>query len=304
MKKAAKITKAVLLGIVSVLLVAAIVVNIYLPRYWMGSAQLDAADIQRSGDEFAVMSYNIRCWTFMDLGKKSWPYRAELVLDTIASHAPDVIGLQEVTSGQYSFFKKALVHYESVIQYRDNSPLSEGCPIFYNALRYQLEESGSFWLSQTPDVMSKDWGAAHYRICSYVVLADRESGGRMVVFNTHLDHVSDEARIKGIGVVLDKIGDLGGLPAIVMGDLNAPESADTYRALTENFEDTKYLADTTMQSNTYHNWGAEMGASPIDYIMLSRGDFEAYSYAVDTRSYNGVYPSDHFPVCAVLRFSA
>ena len=46
--------------------------------------------------------------------------------------------------------------------------------------------------------MSKDWGAAHYRICSYVILKDNTTGKEFVVFNTHLDHESEEARINGI----------------------------------------------------------------------------------------------------------
>lgn len=53
------------------------------------------------------------------------------------------------------------------------------------------------------------------------------------MFNTHLDHISDEARINGIRVVLDKIAQFGGKPSIIMGDFNAKENSETYKMATE-----------------------------------------------------------------------
>lgn len=304
MKKSKKVVLGILIGLLSLIVLTAVILNIYLPRYWSRADIFSAASIERNPDEFVVMSYNVRCWTVLDLGKKSWPYRADLVMDTVAANAPDIIGFQEATTGQYDYLLDTLAGYNSVIQYRDNSLFKEGCPVFYNALRFTLVEQGSFWLSETPDEMSKDWGAANYRICTYVVLTDKNSGKQFTVFNTHLDHVSDEARINGIRVILDKMDELGGFPAVLMGDLNAEESSETYRMATENLIDAKYMAAESATGNTYQNWGAEQAASPIDYILLSPGDFQVEQYSIDTRTYDGVYPSDHFPLCVKLRFAA
>ena len=148
--------------------------------------------------------------------------------------------------------------------------------------------------------MSKDWGAAHYRICSYVILKDNATSKEFVVFNTHLDHVSDEARINGIGVVLDKIAEFGGLPAVLMGDLNAEESSETYRSATEHFLDAKYQTENTMTSCTYQNWGEALDRNCIDYVMVSFSGFTVNSYKVVTDTYDGVYTSDHFPLSVSL----
>ena len=195
---------------------------------------------------------------------------------------------------------ESLPDYDSVITYRDSSVIAEGCPIFYHADQFELVDKGSFWLSETPEVMSKDWGAACYRICSYVILTDKATGKGFVVFNTHLDHVSDEARIKGIDVVLDKIAQFGGLPAVIMGDLNAEEGSQTYISVTENFLDARYEAESTVDSYTYQNWGNMEKACRIDYFMVSKEGFSVKSYNVLTQPHDGVYSSDHCPIVLVV----
>lgn len=247
-----------------------------------------------------MMSCNVRCLTPLDLGKKSWFYRADLLLQNIAEQAPGIIGFQEATRWQYDYLVDVLSGYDSVIDYRDNSIIAEGCPIFYNEALYALKDKGSFWLSETPDVMSKDWGAAHYRICSYVILTDKASGRDFVVFNTHLDHVSDEARIKGIAVVLDKITQFGGLPAVIMGDFNAQEGSKTYKSATEHFLDAQYAAAETMEGHTYQNWGNPEKYKRLDYFMISKTGFTAQRYAVIQPVHDGVYVSDHCPIVVEL----
>lgn len=66
---------------------------------------------------------------------------------------PDVIGFQEVTKFHYAYLQDTLKGYDSVIEYRDNTYLSEGCPIFYSTEKFELEDKGSFWLSETPEVI-------------------------------------------------------------------------------------------------------------------------------------------------------
>lgn len=251
--------------------------------------------------ELRIMDYNIRCLTPMDLGEKNWFYRANLVMDTIEAAAPNIVGFQEVTSWQYDYLVETMPGFDSIITYRDKTINSEGCPIFYNTSLYTLVDKGSFWLSETPDEMSKDWGAACYRICSYVILKDNASEKEFVVFNAHLDHVSDEARINGIQVVLDKIKEFGGLPAILMGDLNAEEYTDTYKSAREAFLDVKYETDNTMTSCTFQAWGEGLDRDCIDYVMVSPDDFEVESYEVIHAVYDDVYASDHFPLFVRLK---
>ena len=263
--------------------------------------EIEIQDIYRE-NELRVMSCNVRCISPTDLGKKSWFYRADLIMQGIQKEQPSVIGFQEVTKWHYSYLCDTLALYDSVITYRDDAFNSEGCPIFYRSDIYTLIDKGSFWLSETPDVMSKSWGAQFNRVCSYVILKDNATETEFVVFNTHLSHVSDEARINGIQVVLDKIKEFGSLPAVLMGDLNAEEDSQTYKSATVNFLDTKYQTENTMTSCTYQAWGEQLDRNCIDYILVSKTGFRTNSYKVVTDTYDGVYSSDHFPLSVSLSF--
>lgn len=301
MKKSLKI----LLSVVAVILVLTIAFSVsfywYYPHYKEMRKEIEIQDIYRE-NELRVMSCNVRCISPTDLGKKSWFYRADLIMQGIQKEQPGVIGFQEVTKWHYSYLCDTLALYDSVITYRDNAFNSEGCPIFYRSDIYTLIDKGSFWLSETPDVMSKSWGAQFNRVCSYVILKDNATETEFVVFNTHLSHVSDEARINGIQVVLDKIKEFGSLPAVLMGDLNAEEDSQTYKSATVNFLDTKYQTENTMTSCTYQAWGEQLDRNCIDYILVSKTGFRTNSYRVVTDTYDGVYSSDHFPLSVSLSF--
>lgn len=301
-----KIFKRIILSLFSVLLVLVIVFGAvmfwYYPHYRKLKTDI-VLDENTAPGEVRIMSCNLRCLNPQDLGKKSWFYRADLIMKNIEKEQPGIIGFQEATKWQYGYLCDTLKGYDSIITYRDKTFNSEGCPVFYRTDLYDLTDKGSFWLSETPDEMSKDWGAACYRICSYAILRDKATLKEFVVFNTHLDHVSDEARINGIGVVLDKISEFGEKPAILMGDLNAEESSETYKSATQSFLDVKYETQNTMTSCTYQNWGKSLNRNCIDYVLISKTGFTVNSYKVVRDTYDGVYPSDHFPLSVSLLLS-
>ncbi len=266
----------------------------YYPHYKNSKEQVS---IQvETTENIKMMSYNLRCISPTDFGKKSWFYRADLIIDDIEAEKPGIIGFQEATKWHYAYLTDTLPEYDSVITYRDEAFNSEGCPIFYNKTLYKLVDKGSFWLSETPEVMSKSWGAQFNRVCSYVILTDNSTGKDFVVFNTHLSHVSDEARINGINVVLDKIAEFGSLPAVIMGDFNALEGSETYIKVTENFLDAKYTTENTSDSHTYQGWGNPEKYKRIDYFMISKKGFKVNSYNVLSGLHDGVHSSDHCPI--------
>ncbi len=293
-----KIIKTFLISLLCLVLAAVIVLvgNTFLfYPYYNNNKETVEIQVENNG-QIKMMSYNLRCISPTDWGKKAWFYRANLVIDDIENEKPGIIGFQESTKWHYKYLVDTLKGYDSVIQYRDEAFNSEGCPIFYNTSLYELVDKGSFWLSETPEVMSKSWGAQYNRVCSYVILTDKTSGEDFVVFNTHLSHVSDEARINGIGVVLDKIKEFGSLPAVIMGDFNALEGSVTYNSVTENFLDAKKIAEKTSDSHTYQNWGNPEKFQRIDYFMVSKTSFKVNSYNVLSAIHDGVYSSDHCPI--------
>ena len=61
----------------------------------------------------------------------------------------------------------------------------EFCPIFFNTYRFELIESETFWLSETPEKISVGWDAALERICTYArfkILKTIESFGYLTPF--------------------------------------------------------------------------------------------------------------------------
>lgn len=295
MKKVLKGTfMTLLISVLSIAIVLTANLFWYYPHY-KDNKQVVTVNAENS-QNIKMMSYNLRCISPTDFGKKSWFYRADLIIDDIENEKPGIIGFQEATKWHYSYLQEAFPEYDSVITYRDEAFNSEGCPIFYNKKLYTLVDKGSFWLSETPEVMSKSWGAQYNRVCSYVILTDNGTGKDFVVFNTHLSHVSDEARINGIKVVLQKIAEFGSLPSVIMGDFNAEEGSETYIKVTENFDDARYKTDKTSDSHTYQGWGNPEKYKRIDYFMISKSGFTVNEYKVLKGLHNDVYSSDHCPI--------
>ena len=287
--------KIVLATLSALILAALVVLFFYLPRYLTKDVTVTPGE--NAGEELTIMSANVRYCNPFDFFERSWFYRAELLMSDIANVAPDIVCFQEVNTIHYSYLTDVMQGYESLVTYRDNSLMKEGCSIFYRADRFEEIERGHFWLSETPDVMSKDWGSAHYRICVYVCLKDLTTGEEFIVFNTHLDHKSEEARIKGIEVVLDKIAELDGRPAFLMGDMNALEDTKTIESTKESFDDAKEIAlVSTGTTYTYNNWGEPEEDDRIDYILIGKGDATVTEYHVVNNSPNGIYSSDHCPI--------
>ena len=299
MRKVGKVLLKLLGLILAVALIVVVVLGFFAPKYLLGKESYDVSQKTDDG-KITVVSANARCYTPTDLMKKSWFYRAPLLIRTIAAAEPDIIGFQEVTRLHRSYFDRALKGYDYVLDYRDDSFLAESCPIYYNTNKFTLTDKGSFWLSETPEVMSKGWNAACYRICSYVILTQKSDGKQLVVFNTHLDHVSEEARINGIKLVLEKIRLFGGMPSIIMGDFNAEEDSLTYAAATELFDDAKYQTKDTDSGSTYHGYGMDWSYDNLDYFMISKTGIGVESYKVLRNTFDGAYPSDHYPIRLIM----
>ncbi len=287
--------KILLTAIAAILLAAIVIFFFYLPGYLMSNRVIGPAATPEDGS-MTVMSANVRYIALDDLFTKSWFYRADLLADDIDAVKPDIIGFQEATFVHYDYLTKLMNGYDSEMAYRDDFVLSEGCPIFWRTDRFEKVDSGSFWLSETPEVMSKDWGSEHYRICVYVRLRDLATGKEFLVFNTHLDHTSDLARINGIKVVLDKIAEMDDLPAYLMGDLNAREDEETIQFTKDSFDDSQKIASVTEDTPTFQGWGESSNPRRIDYIMISKGDAEVLEYRVVNNLHDGIYSSDHSPI--------
>jgi endonuclease/exonuclease/phosphatase family metal-dependent hydrolase len=308
MKKKIKIIfKLTALALLAALLISGVWVYRYYPHYIRSREPFDIREVERAKGEVIVMSYNIRLSGLQDSGQRNWLYRANLLIKVIADNEPDIIGFQEVRRDQQAYFKRTLIGYDSVIQYRDwFGPWSEACPIFWRTDKFKLIDCGHFWLSETPERMSFGWDAAIRRVTTWVVLEEIASGERLAVFNTHFDHRGQEARLNSVDVMFSQIEKIETItentPIMLIGDFNFNSTSPAYEKMTaeHGFLDAAISVDPPVLLGTYNGWRETRGGR-IDYIFFSPWGLEILSYKVDNRTFDGVFPSDHDAIIAKFK---
>ncbi len=246
------------------------------------------------------MTFNVRYGT-PDDGENNWPYRRKAAFAAIRNFAPDVVGLQEAQDYMLDEFLAALPEYRHVGIGRDDG-IREGdfAAILYNPERFVMEGTGTFWFSSTPDVPSRHPECFHRRICTWVTLND--GGRRFNVYNLHLDHESQNARVEAVDQLIPTIDRT--LPAIVMGDFNAEESNACIEAMrSAGYRDTfRIVHPETLEVCTYHAYGSPAHTDKIDYIWVD-DRWSATDASIVTGRIDGAWPSDHYPVTATLALS-
>lgn len=260
-----------------------------------------------------IMSANIRRqekfinFNKMDMGNHRWWKRAQYYLENIKTVAPDILGAQEVQAGQYEFLTSHLEGYGSVVCYRDNKgSRSESCPIFYNEARFELLDSGTFWLSDTPEKMSTYAESSEHRIATFVKLKDKSTGITIAVYNTHPDWGSVEARIKQLSVIATKAKESDADKIVVLGDLNSdrtlPGGNEGLAPIEEFLKDSKTFPGMSDYGATFNGYDMDPdGPMGLDYIFLPEDTTVLEVGKVD-KIYGGVYPSDHYPIYAKVKF--
>lgn len=249
---------------------------------------------------FSVMTYNIRLDIASD-DENAWPNRKDFLSSQVLFYGPDVLGVQEALPNQMKDLKERLPNYNHIGIGRDGANQGEYSAIFYNKNKLKVEKEQTFWLSKTPDVVSKDWDAALPRICTYGLFEDLKSNTKFWVFNTHLDHVGEQARLNGIKLIQQKIAEENdkNYPVFLMGDFNVEPNSLLIKRLSENMLNTESLADLTFGPNGTFN-GFRFNESvtrKIDYIFMSKSNnIKINKQAVLSDNNNLKYPSDHFPV--------
>ncbi|MBQ6117601.1 MAG: endonuclease/exonuclease/phosphatase family protein [Clostridia bacterium] len=254
-----------------------------------------AAEPLAEGADVRVVQFNLRC---TGLGKTSVAYRAPLMTAMLQSLRADSMGFQEANLRWMTYLEEHLTDYAYVGAARDDGKVrGEFSPIFYLKEKYDPVESGTFWLSKTPDKPgTKDWGSACNRICTWAVLENKETGARYAHFNTHLDHISGEARTHQMEVLLEKVKEyLGVYPVVLTGDLNDLEDSDMYREAVALLTDARRAAPVTDTQDTFHNYGGVVPKGLLDYVFVSENVTPLVFHVIDDKL-DGAYLSDHYGV--------
>lgn len=262
--------------------------------------------------DLRVMSFNVRVAIFID-ARNHWTFRKDLLVQTIRNFDPDLLGTQEALASQSDYLRRHLSDYEFVGAGRSNGKRrGEMCGVFFKRHRFERLDEGHFWLSTTPDVPgSKSWGAWAPRMVTWVKLRDRTDGNVFCLFNTHFDNLGRRARAESARLLRAKIADIAGnRPVVITGDFNADENSTPYRTLLAgDLRGGQGLVDTYREVHraasadrvgTRHAFGGGVSGPRIDWIVTSRS-FKTVDASIDRTNAGGRYPSDHFPVTAVVR---
>ena len=276
-----------------------------------------------------VLSINVRLSTAND-GENSWANRREFMTDLIAAGNYDFIGTQETVMhhnpelNQVTYIASKLPDYGFLGRSRETNPeAGEAMMIFYKKNRWKIDETdqATFWLSDTPDIAGsktdpKAGCPRSVTVALFHELKDGKPTGRKIYFyNTHYDHMSEEARQRGAKLLMERIAERKNkdVPVVVTGDLNCGEESPGIRFMkgeSMTLDGKEWIApyklvDTFRAANpdatdvgTFHGFRAP-GKSKIDYIFVSPG-LKTISAEIIRTQRERRYPTDHCPINAVI----
>lgn len=278
-----------------------------------------------------VASYNVRTHTPKDYEHgDGWTQRVDYLCDVIRFSDFDIFGAQEVRYEQLTDMLARLDGYAYIGAGRDDGKRKgEFSPIFYKKERFKLLDSGTFWLSETPDHPSKGWDAKYPRICSWGVFKDKVLHRKFWFFNLHMDHKGIEARRESARLIVNHIKECCGKDAnvILTGDFNVAQDNEIFRIfadcgfLKDSYEVAEFRFAPTGTFNSFKP--TNYTTRRIDHIWVSNS-IDVARYGILTYHYwsdeNGVaatntdapkdvkseqrqvrLPSDHYPVNVFLR---
>lgn len=256
---------------------------------------------RNKADEIKLISFNIRLSSMAKYdGENRWDNRKQAIIKMIEQEQPDVFGLQEALLEQVEYLKTNLPQYKNIGVGRDDGEnKGEFMSIFYLSDKFDLLKSGNFWLSKTPEIVSKGWDAACYRIVTWAQLQDKQSKANFYYFNTHFDHEGIVARENSAKLVSIKIMEIAGNNSSVVfgGDLNSEISDPIFNPLKEFMKVVREDAPITDNKGTYNGFGTTTN-QVIDHIFCRNVKSKVFK-TLDF-NYGVSYISDHYPIECVF----
>ena len=250
--------------------------------------------------EIKVMSYNIRLssGTIEADSIYHWEHRKQASLELMHQEQPTVFGLQEACPDQMDYMVENLPEYGYIGVGRDDGKRKgEFMSIFYKKDEVELIDGGTFWLSQTPDQVTKGWDAACFRTCTWTILKKKDTGKEFFYLNTHLDHKGQEARKESIKLIVAKAEELTGgkLPVFITADFNSPTTNEIFKPMQSAMKDARVEAPVTDERGTLNCWGTTPPGVVIDHIFFRGAEAQKFEVLRD-KDYGAPYVSDHYPV--------
>lgn len=257
-----------------------------------------------------VLSFNLRYLNNSDKNERAWTARRDDAARLVTEDNADIIGYQEALRPMLDDLTARVTGYEEIGAGReDGKTKGEYSAIWVKKDRFTVQESNTFWLSDTPDIPnSKTWGNRVTRVCTWARLLDKPTGTVFYFYNLHLDHESQEARDKGTAQVLKHLqAQAASTPFVLTGDFNSGENSSVVKAILASplapVDSWRALHPDTpaSESGTMHGFGGRHDEAKIDYIFVPKSA-RLIDAEILHNNRDGIYPSDHFPIRSTVEF--
>ena len=248
---------------------------------------------------FSVISFNIR-FGLADDGLNRWTHRKHAVAKLFQQYPSDLICIQESNDFQTEFLKELLPQYNFIGIHQPAPESWQNNVIFYRKTVECIDKQ-HFFLSETPSQPSKSWGSEWPRQCT--IGRFKIGSSEFLCLNTHFDF-KEQTQYKSAQLIWQRMTTRYlDLPAILTGDFNAEPDSKTYRWLTGKLDGPENSLPDFKETfkepypGTYHQFTGEPVTGLIDWV-LYRGDLHLKKCRVIKDTFNGMFPSDHFPLLA------
>lgn len=250
----------------------------------------------------SIMSFNIRYDEPND-GQNNWMFRRMACVDMINDQQPDIFGIQEGLAHQVSYLDSSLTRHRFVGEGRDSMQIhNEFSAVFFLTEKFDLLRSGTFWLSETPEVPSKGWDGKYNRIATWVHLKNKHDNKELIAINTHFDHKGTQARIESAKLIVKKASKLSGdtLMTFVIGDFNTLPNDELLTPLNKYLKNSQKQAQLSDSLGTSNGFKVTQEGAIIDYIFYRHATAKQYKTII--KDYGVPYISDHYPIISTFEY--
>ena len=261
--------------------------------------------------DISVISFNIRVDNAAD-GTNVWRNRRDAVVTMIERERPMLLGLQEAQPHQITYLSEHCPDYAwyglgrdtgKVPPATDSYAAEETMAIFWRTAELELLDKGTFWLSETPDRVSKGWDASYRRTCTWAGFRHKKSGQTCYFFNTHLDNDGKVAREESIKLLVSRMKTINSKRRVsfLTADFNSNVTDACFAPLHVYMRDARANAAVSDDYPSWNGYGASTGR--LDHVFFSGDNCTAREFRTLRGDYGVPYISDHYPVAAWFRCS-
>lgn len=276
-----------------------------------GEEELQPKPQPKEYTDISVISFNIRVDNAAD-GTNVWRNRRDAVVTMIERERPMLLGLQEAQPHQITYLSEHCPDYAwyglgrdtgKVPPATDSYAAEETMAIFWRTAELELLDKGTFWLSETPDQVSKGWDASYRRTCTWAGFRHKKSGQTCYFFNTHLDNDGKVAREESIKLLVSRMKTINSKRRVsfLTADFNSNVTDACFAPLHVYMRDARANAAVSDDYPSWNGYGASTGR--LDHVFFSGDNCTAREFRTLRGDYGVPYISDHYPVAAWFRCS-